>query len=365
MKDAQQRILFSGGGTLGPVMPLVSIIQELRRLHDVSYDFLWVGTYGGVEHAVVRAHNISFRGMLSIKLRRYVTVKHVIEFFKFPFVFFQAWWILHQYKPDMLVTAGGYVSVPLHFIAWLKRIPTLVHHQDIRSGLANRIMRRFATISTCTFKHTLKEMKEGRMIWTGNPIRSELRLGDRDRSLVAYKLNAELPTVLVFGGGTGAMRLNYMIADIVPKLVKVAQVIHITGQGKDIVVPRITDASLRNRYQSHAFLMDQAMADAYSVADIVVCRAGLSTLSELAFLKKSAIIIPLIDSHQEENAGFFLEQGAVIVVSEKEGSGVLRNRIFELLEDSGERERLSQKIGHMNSSDAHVRISQLIERTCT
>lgn len=360
------RILFSGGGTLGSVMPLIAIIQELRRQSGSVADVMWVGTYGGVERAVIRAHNIEWRPIVSLKWRRYATWKNIRDVLLLPVACAHAWWIIRQFNPHVLISAGGYVSVPLHIVAWIKRIPTIVHHQDIETGLANKIMRMCASRTTATFAHTMKEFKDEQGILTGNPIREALRSGDKDRAIVRYKLDPELPTVLAFGGGTGAVSLNRLLADALPEVLPHAQVLHVTGQGKQIVVPFIRDnkhTKISDRYHAYEFFMDEEMADAYAVADVVVARAGLSTLSEIAALGKATIVVPIPHSHQEVNAEFFKSKQAVVVVEEKNGSAALARAMKHLLDDAADRMHIAQHAARMNDPSAHKKLVAVIYET--
>ncbi|MAG11212.1 MAG: hypothetical protein CMI52_00165, partial [Parcubacteria group bacterium] len=314
-KSKKIKVLLSGGGTLGPVMPLIAVADEIKKQYSEA-ELLWIGTFGGVEKIVVRSHSIKFKAMMSVKWRRYKSWKNIRDLLVSPIVLFHAFFILIRFRPDVLVSAGGYVSVPLHIAGWMLRIPSVVHHQDIQTGLANKIMRPFAKRTTATFEHTMKELKEVKSKHTGNPIRTALRLGDRDRGYVHFHLDQDLPTVLIFGGGTGAANLNKVVAQSLPKILEKAQVIHITGQGKQVIAPAIREHNKKigDRYNTFEFFLDDEMADAYAVADLVIMRAGLSSLSEIAALGKAAILMPIAKSHQVKNAEFFVEKQAAEIV---------------------------------------------------
>ncbi len=358
------RVILSGGGTLGSVMPLISLGEELRRRHKTDFSLLWVGTYRGVERAVVRAHKMEFTAIPAAKFRRYFSIKTLFE----PIVFFagllKSLIIIVTFKPDVLVAAGGFVSVPLHLIAFLLGVPTVVHQQDIEIGLANRIMKLFARRITVTFEKSLGFFPKKKVVWTGNPVRRELLQGNKDRGMVRFHLDATLPTVLVFGGGTGAISLNMILAESLGSMLQHSNVIHLTGQGKDVMAPLIREANrneLLGRYHTYEFLMDEEMGDAYAVADIVVSRAGLSSLSEIAALGKAAVIVPIPASHQEFNARYFVEKQAGVIVEEAQGSRGLASAVIKLLGDHTERLHLEQHSKRLNKTTAAFEMADVVE----
>ena len=349
-----KKIMLSGGGTLGPVMPLLAIADELRRKNpEVTLTF--VGTHEGVEEAYVRAHKLPFQSMRSAKLHRYTTIKNLAQPFNFIIALWQAFRILQKEKPDVLITAGGYVSVALHYAARTLKIATMVHVQDSDVGLANKVMMPFADLVTCTFQETAELLKRYGARHTGNPIRPILFRGDKDRAIARFHLDPDRKTVLVFGGGTGALRLNMMIAEITPTLVKEFQIIHITGTGKNTSVPRFTtqQEEQKKHYHVFEFLMDEEMADAYKVADIVIARAGLSSISEIASLKKAAILVPMPNSHQEFNAQYVAHKEAAKICEEGEGYRILEELSLQLLRDENVRHQLAKNGERVNRPTAN------------
>jgi UDP-N-acetylglucosamine--N-acetylmuramyl-(pentapeptide) pyrophosphoryl-undecaprenol N-acetylglucosamine transferase len=301
------KIIFSGGGTLGPVMPLLSVIDELQK-RSPKHEFLWVGTYGGVEKKVVMDHEIAFKPIVAAKWRRYFSFKNILAPLQILIAFYQATLIILRFGPDVIVSAGAYNSVPLVWAARVFWVPVLIHQQDILPGLANKLMAPFAKRITVTFEQSLKDFEERKTVLTGNPIRPELYEGDFKRGLNYFDLEDDLPVVLFLGGGTGAEVLNQIIVEAVPQLTRFCQIIHSTGQGKSLEV-------YNERYHGFEFI-DEHLAAAFAVADLVVSRAGLSTLSELAVLGKAAIIIPIPDSHQEANAQYFYHRDAALVLDQ-------------------------------------------------
>lgn len=317
MKEETKHIIFSGGGTLGSVMPLLAVLQELRARHS-AWEFLWVGTTRGPERAIIEHEGVRFVALPSAKWRRYRSFKNFTDFAVLLYDIFKSWRINKHFKPDILITAGGYVSVPLHLAGCTRHIPMLIHQEDVVPGVANRIMARFATLITVTFERSLTYFKTHRKIWIGNPVRKSLNVASRAHSLAHFGFSPTRKTIVVIGGGTGAASLNRFIVDTLPILGKKYQILHITGRGKAYCgnSQDIYHKAIAAHYKQFEFLDEHELGLAFAAADIVATRAGLSTLSELALLGKPAMIMPIKNSHQEQNAEMFVGRGAAILFEE-------------------------------------------------
>lgn len=359
------RIVLSGGGTLGPVTPLLALVDELRRRG--THEFLWIGTKEGIEYTLVKEYDITFHAISAGKFRRYFDPRHLVDPFKIMYGFFQSLIIIKKFKPDCVLTAGGFVAVPVAFAAWCQNIPILVHQQDVIWGLANRIMRNFATWITINFDISRKMLPlkfKRKSFLVGNPVRafiatlSETR---KDHELLYKKFNLEqnLPIIFVLGGGTGALHLNELIAEAAPALVKFCQIIHLTGKGKTVSLPELSEPT---RYHRCDFFVEE-IGDALALADIVITRAGTGTFTELAALGKPTILVPLPNSQQEANALYAQEKHAALVVHEEGLSGEkITKEIKQLLENSEQRKRLSSAIAHCANPESAREIVDLIEK---
>jgi len=348
------RILLSGGGTMGSVSPLLAIAEKIKEKEDVV-NFLWLGTKKGPEKKIIEKNNIIFKSIYGGKFRRYFSFKNFIDPLLILIGFFQSFFILLKFKPDIILTAGSFVSVPVVWAGWFLNIPSIIHQQDIRKGLANKLMTPFAYRITVTFEKFLKEFPSHKVVWTGNPIREELKVKSEKLELEEIKkifnLEKDLPTLLVMGGGTGALELNKLVVQALPKLLKFCQVIHLTGRNKNSKF-QILDSELKNRYHSYEFLTEK-MKYAYLVADLVVSRAGMGTLTELSVLAKPAIIIPIPNSHQEENANFFKKHQAAIMLSQINLTPEkLTEKIKKLLQNKEKLVSLSENIHKLIKADA-------------
>lgn len=307
------KILFAGGGTLGPVTPLLAVIDEIGRLRP-DIECVFVGTQVGPERRLVEEAGVRFLPLDAPKLRRYMDVRTLLA----PLHFLRALWnadrLLAAEKPLLLVGAGGYVQVPLGIAAKLRGINVLVHQQDVVASLSNKLLAPLADAITATFDVSLNDFSKMKTTVIGNPVRRLIEEGDRARGLRTLGFTGERPVVLALGGGTGSVFLNQKMTDALPHLTGFADVAHLTGLEKASAPPQLAHP---DRYHQMEFL-GADMAHVLAAADVVICRAGLGTLTELAALEKAVILVPIADSHQEKNAELVVERGGARMFRERE-----------------------------------------------
>ncbi|MDD4606844.1 MAG: undecaprenyldiphospho-muramoylpentapeptide beta-N-acetylglucosaminyltransferase [Patescibacteria group bacterium] len=333
------RILLSGGGTAGSVSPLISIKEELQS-RNLQAEFLFIGTLKGQPEKDMLS-DIKYQGMISAKWRRYFSWQNLLAPFLFLIAICQSVFIIAKFKPDIVLSAGSFVSVPLIWTAKLMGVPSLIHQQDVRPGLANKLMSPWADKITVTFKKSLLDFPN-KSVWTGNPVRQALLNVDKNKALETLKLNKNLPVLLIMGGGTGALDLNKIIVQSLPELTQFCQVIHLTGKDK-----KIDFKNKFNNYQSYEFLKEK-MGDAYAVADIVISRAGLSSLTELSVLQKITIMIPMPQSHQEDNAQILADNQAGLILNQNNLTPqILINEIKNLLQDKNRQLKYKKNISQL------------------
>jgi len=358
MKREEKTIMFSGGGTGGSVTPLLAVASELLK-DEVDLNFVFVGTKKGPEKELVANFSapkkIDFLTLTSGKLRRYFSWSNFFDIFKIFAAFFQALIIIKRIKPDLVVSAGSFVSVPLIFAAALRRIPILIHQQDVRPGLANKLMAPLARVVTVTFEKSLIDYGP-KAVLVGNPVKLPEELGDAAALKVKYNLAPDLPLVLAVGGGTGSSALNELILQSIEELSNFCNLIHLSGFGKA--------SSIKTKFKNYyclEFVSNEELMKLMQAAEIVISRAGLGTLSDLAALKKPAIIIPLPASHQEENAALFKNAGAALVLEQRLlTSDKLREVLSNLLSDQELKASLSRNIGRIMKPGAAENIAGII-----
>jgi UDP-N-acetylglucosamine--N-acetylmuramyl-(pentapeptide) pyrophosphoryl-undecaprenol N-acetylglucosamine transferase len=204
------------------------------------------------------------------------------------------------------------------------------------------------------FETSLKDFSRHHPVWTGNPVRRAMLTGSRDVARSLFSLEADVPTLLVLGGGTGAAGLNAIVRGAAPLLSPTFQILHVTGKGKG------DTAFAHQRYHAVEFLAD-GMAHAYAVADMVVTRAGIGTLTELAALALSTVIVPMPRSHQEENARFFADHGAAHVLDELGAtSATLAECVLALWHDTERMSALSIGMRSLAKGDASTAVAEIV-----
>ncbi|MFA6551866.1 MAG: undecaprenyldiphospho-muramoylpentapeptide beta-N-acetylglucosaminyltransferase [Patescibacteria group bacterium] len=350
----KKKILLTGGGTGGSVTPLLALVDELGK---EKFEYLWVGTKSGPEKEMVAREGIEFKTIAAGKFRRYFSLRNLIDPVLIIIGFFQSLAIVSKFKPDWIITAGGFVSVPVFWAGWLLRKQMLVHQQDVRAGLANKLMAPLAKVVTVTFKKSLSDYGPEAK-WIGNPTRIknyELKITNKKKF---FNLHNDLRILLVLGGGTGSVFINNLVVESLPELTKICQIIHVAGKGKQLGMP----VSVTN-YFPYEFLNVEQMAEAYARATAVVSRCGLATLSELSILDKPAILIPLPNSHQLDNARVFEENSAAVVLDQP----VLERKFFikkvkEILSDKKLQAQLNKNISGVIKPGAAKALAFFIEK---
>lgn len=333
------KIMFTGGGTLGSVTPLLAVAEEFPRDEK-----LWLGTRTGPERVIIEGAGITFRPIPAGKLRRYLSVQTFFEPFRIAAGFFAALVQIRQFRPHVIVTAGGFVGVPVAWAARLCRVPVVVFHLDAELTLATR------ATAWCASKVVSATGVVGEKI--GVPVRSAIEAARARRP----NRSDGQPTILVLGGGTGAQSLNEAIVKIGSELVKNAHILHVTGGRID---PTGSFAALRmtERYRQVEFLHEKELADAYASADIVISRAGMGAIGDLANVGIATILVPYPNSPQEANAEFVRRQGAALVATEGD---VILNAVEDLIEDPTKRSDLGDRFHKLLPTNARARLVALI-----
>lgn len=351
------KVVFSGGGTLGPVTPLLALI-ETARARGEDHEFLWIGTERGVELPLLRKFGVAAAAIPSGKFRRYVDVRNVTDLWHIVRGVRAARVLLKEFAPDVCVTAGGYVSVPVHLAARTLGIPTVVHQQDVQIGLANRIMSRWATVVTATLSAHAQFFGAKKTVVTGNPVRPSVLEGSRERAIERFHLDPDRATVFCFGGGTGAASINTVVSQMARECNGLFQIIHLTG------MERGTGAFVGPFYHSYPFFTTE-MADAYACADVVISRAGFNAISEAAAWGKPMILIPIGHSHQEKNAAWAQAHGAALVLeNDSLTSAQLFDSIRGLLADPTAHTEMAQSAKLLLPDNAAVRVWEEITGVC-
>lgn len=322
-----KKIMLSGGGTGGSVIPLIFIFRELQN----EFDFLFVGTYSGLEKEIIKKEGIKYFPILSGKWRRYFSLKNIVDLFKIFLAFWQSLCLLIKEKPSLLISAGGFVAVPLSLAAWFLKIPIIIHQQDVLPGLANKLMAPLAKIITLTFEKSLKNYGKSAKLIGNIGFEDKLDSIDKKQVFDKYNFDNNLPLVLVLGGGTGSLFINNLLGASLDCLLDKVNIFHVSGKSDRDINSNFS----HKRYIKFNFIDHNDLMLVMKVSDLVVSRCGLSTLSEISFLKKASLLIPMPNSHQEENAKEFEDREGAIVLKENFLSpSIFCEKIINTLENS-------------------------------
>jgi UDP-N-acetylglucosamine--N-acetylmuramyl-(pentapeptide) pyrophosphoryl-undecaprenol N-acetylglucosamine transferase len=339
------RVLLAGGGSGGSAAPVIAVAEAIaNRWPDAS--FLYVGTTEGPERELLKTAGLPYEAVRTGRFRRYATWRNLIDPGLVALGVGQAAAIVRRFRPDVAFGAGGFATVPPLLAARLLRVRIAIHQQDVVPGLANRMLAPFAAQLTVALPDTRLRFERRTARVVGNPVRRTILEGDATRARDHFDLTVDLPVVLVTGGGTGALRLNELAVDAARELANECQLIHLTGAGRS---PAPWSHANYRRYE----FLAEPMADALAAADVIVTRAGMSALTEVAALSKAAIVVPMPDSHQEANAAVFARHGAGSVCPESTLSGQgLARQIRGLLADPSRREALGAAASLLLPPDA-------------
>lgn len=327
------RVVIAGGGTGGHLYPGIAVARELlRRQPDATVTF--AGTARGIESRVVPREGFELDLLRSAGLKGTSCSARIRGVLLLPLSGIDAWRILRRRTPALVIGVGGYSSGPVVFAAALQRIPTLLLEQNAVPGLTNRLLSWVISAAAVTFESTLGFFGRRGFV-TGNPVRPEF-FSDN------LPPGAARPGVLIFGGSQGAHAINVAMVEAAPRMAAHpggVAVTHQTGE-RDVELVRngYQRAGLDGRVEPYLFAMDREIA----AADVVVCRAGATTLAELTATGRASILVPLptaTDDHQRRNAEVLAAAGAAEVIEQKDLTGdLIAGRILALLED---RERLA------------------------
>jgi len=353
------KILLTGGGTAGHIIPLLAVVSEVKRLSHKrkigKLEFMLITSDANFDKSIFDA-GIEVKVVMAGKLRRYFSLKNITDIFRIPVGVLQSLVHIYRFKPDVVFSKGGFASIPPVIAAWLLKTPILTHESDIVPGLANKIISFFASEILVSFEDTRKYFPTKEVVVMGNPIREDVFLGDREYARKVFDLKENLPTVLIYGGSQGAQKINNVVLESLPDILQRCQVVHICGdKNYEGVKKKIKALRLERleRYKVFPFLSGK-LKDVYALCDVVISRAGANSLFEIMALEKPSIVIPLPSSannHQLKNARFFEKRGMLFLIEEKDlTSRKLIESLFRLLQEKEVSDRMKENIRKYNDS---------------
>lgn len=306
-----KKIILTGGGTAGHVIPNLALVPSLRA---AGFDIYYIGSKKGIERELAEAAGLPYFGISSGKLRRYASLKNATDIFRVIGGLAGAMRVIRKIKPDIIFSKGGFVVVPVIAAAKLLRVKSIIHESDMTPGLANKLAMPFASKVCVSFPETLKHIPKQKGVLTGSPIRPELLEGNKENGFKYVGCKTDKPVLLVTGGSQGAAAINACVREALPTLLETFLVVHLCGKGNL--------SGIKQEGYTEFEYVNEHMADVLAMADIVISRAGANTLFELVALKKPNLLIPLSAKasrgDQIQNAASFAKQGLSMVLPEEE-----------------------------------------------
>jgi UDP-N-acetylglucosamine--N-acetylmuramyl-(pentapeptide) pyrophosphoryl-undecaprenol N-acetylglucosamine transferase len=356
------KIIIAGGGTGGHLFPGLALAEELKR-RDANTEVVFVGTDHGIEARIIPREGYPIRYLRSEGLVGKPAVQKVKAAAKAVLSVIDARNILNSVRPDIVIGVGGYASGAIVFIASMKSIPTMIHEQNSVPGLTNKMLGKVVKRVCVTYHESLSSFPLGKTFLTGNPIRLKILKGDREAACRLFSLDKDLFTVFVFGGSSGARSINRVMVDALNHLTDLKEKVQFLHQTGDKDFENIREAYRKAGVKGTVAPFIYQMAEAYASADVVVSRAGATTLAELTAIGKPAILIPYpyaAGRHQEFNAMKLREMGAAQVLLENEMTGeALAKNVRELYENDSMRLEMLKASRGLGRPDACSRIADI------
>jgi UDP-N-acetylglucosamine--N-acetylmuramyl-(pentapeptide) pyrophosphoryl-undecaprenol N-acetylglucosamine transferase len=339
------KIVFTGGGTGGHFYPIIAVAQRVNQIiskENIIGTKLYYISDVPYDNQALFENSLIFERINAGKLRTYFSFRNFFDLFKTFFGVVGAIYKIFLIYPDVIFSKGGYAAFPVVFAAKILRIPVVIHESDAAPGRVNVFASKFARRIAISFKDASTYFPEKKTIYTGQPVRTEIeKKQEREASLNFWKLESDLPILLVLGGSQGAELINNVVIDALPELVKKYQIIHQTGVNNfknvkaraDVVLAESRDKA---KYIAKAFLNPLEMKNASGAATLIVSRAG-STIFEIASWGIPSILVPFTVSnadHSKKNAFAYARVGACVVVEEMNmTANILNSEIDRIVGD--------------------------------
>lgn len=361
MRHSKLRVIISGGGTGGHIYPAVSIAQEIMKNYPDA-EILFVGAKGKMEMEKVPKAGFPIEGLWISGLQRKLTLSNLIFPLKVLVSIIKSHWILSKFKPDMAIGVGGFASGPLLFAASQRRIPTLIHEQNSYAGITNKWLSGRVQTICVAYDGMDKFFPKEKIIRTGNPVRSDILCisEKRDEAFAHFGFQTDKKVILVIGGSLGARSINEAMS---------LNLAHFRDEGYQVLWQ--TGKLYFDQYKSHnydhvivrEFIYEMDLA--YAAADIVISRAGASSVSEIAIAEKPSILIPspnVAEDHQTKNAHALTEVGAAVFLSDREADAKIYHLSKELINDPEKCLKMKEQLRHFAVVDARNRILKEVQK---
>ena len=355
------KFILSGGGTGGHIYPAIAIANELKKRFPEA-EFLFVGAKDKMEMQKVPQAGYAIKGLWIAGLQRKLTLQNAL----FPIKLLSSLWesrkILKSFKPDVVIGTGGFASGPLLNVANSLNIPTLIQEQNSYPGITNKLLSKKAAKICVAYENLERFFPKEKMILTGNPVRQDLIdvSSKREEAITFFKLDPKKKTLLVLGGSLGARRINQLIEKELQGLL--SQKVQIIWQCGKLY---LEDYSKYNSSQVQVVAFIERMDLVYAAVDVVISRAGASSVSELCIVGKPVIFIPspnVAEDHQTKNAQAIVDKKGAIMIKESALEDEFSIVLEALLKDEGKQQLLGDNIKKLALPQATIQIVDEIEK---
>jgi UDP-N-acetylglucosamine--N-acetylmuramyl-(pentapeptide) pyrophosphoryl-undecaprenol N-acetylglucosamine transferase len=366
-----KKIVLAGGGTGGHLFPLAAVADYIKNNYSSEeFEFVYLGPNGKLENDVMKTINAKRKTVLSGKFRRYFSWQYFVDLIKIPIGFIQALFYLLIYMPDVVFAKGGYASVPVVVAAWLYRIPIIIHESDAKPGMANEFLGNVATRVALSFDRAKIHFAPSKTFVSGNPVSRRALNGSAEEGMHILGMKKRVkPVVFILGGSQGAELINRRILQALKPLVKEYQIIHQTGTDNyQSVVNEAERQGFKighSDYYPVSFIGDE-IKHFYALADVIISRAGATTIAEISANEKLSILVPITKSandHQRMNAFEIARIGGAIVLEEDNfKESMLLLRLNQLITNDEIRGKILENVGKFYNPQATELIAKELIR---
>ncbi|RXR23930.1 undecaprenyldiphospho-muramoylpentapeptide beta-N-acetylglucosaminyltransferase [Flavobacterium stagni] len=348
----KHKFILSGGGTGGHIYPAIAIANELKQRFPDA-EFLFVGAQDKMEMQKVPQAGYPIEGLWIAGLQRKLTLQNMM----FPFKLLSSLWksrrIIRQFQPDVVIGTGGFASGPLLQVANSKGIPTVVQEQNSYPGITNKLLSKKANAICVAYENLERFFPKEKIVFTGNPVRQDLLdlSHKREEGQTYFKLDPTKKTLLVLGGSLGARRINQLIAKELDFLLE--QGVQVFWQCGKLYFEEYQHLNEKPNVQVTAFI--DRMDLIYAAADVVISRAGASSVSELCLVGKPTVFIPspnVAEDHQTKNAKAIVDKGGALLLKEAELEEKFEATFADLLKNEGLQKQLSTAMKQLGKPHA-------------
>ena len=356
------KVLISGGGTGGHIFPAIAIANEIKK-HEPNTEFLFVGANGRMEMEKVPSAGYRIIGLDISGFQRRLTFSNFLFPFRLLISVIKARKIVKEFKPNVAIGTGGYASGPALNAARSQGIPCIIQEQNSYPGITNKLLSKKAEYICVAYEGMNKFFPSEKIVLTGNPIRQDIYnvQEKRNEGIKYFKLDSNKKTILIIGGSLGAKTINESITKGIEKFKdNNIQIIWQTGKSYFDIAKETT----KNLEEFNIFSFDfiSRMDLAYSVADIVISRAGASSISELCAVQIPSILVPspnVAEDHQTKNAMALANKNAALLVKDSEAINKLTDTAIELIKDIEKQNQLKKNISSFAKHDSAKKIAEL------